>query len=91
MSVTVIVTIEAKPDAYKEFMALAKDELAFTRSSEGCRSIHVSTDADTNILKLVQFWENKELFMSYFEKRVERSREVFEKALHEAREAGGGR
>ena len=81
MSVTVIVTLQAKPDTYEDFVSLAKEELAFTRSSQGCRAVHVSTDADSQILKLVQFWESKDLFMQYFEKRVERSGEVFEKAL----------
>ena len=81
MSVTVIVTIQAKPETYEEFVTLAKEELAFTRSSQGCHAVHVSTEADSHVLKLVQFWESKDLFMQYFEKRVERSGEVFEKAL----------
>lgn len=81
MSVTVIVTIQAKPETYEEFVTLAKEELAFTRSSEGCHAVHVSTDEGSQVLKLVQFWESKDLFMQYFEKRVERSGEVFEKAL----------
>ncbi len=54
MSVAMHITIITKDDCFDEFHELAKEELAFTRGSEGCISIHTSSSRDTNSLKFTE-------------------------------------
>ena len=54
MSITMHVTVTAKDGCFEEFYNLAKDELAFTRGSEGCQSIYTSSSKETNTLKFVE-------------------------------------
>ena len=61
--------------------ALAKEELAFTRGSKGCISIHTSSSKATNTLKFAEVWESESDFNTYFAKRVERSGEDFGRLL----------
>ena len=77
MSVTVHITITTNDGCFDEFHALAKEELAFTRGSKDCISIHTSSWKATNTLKFAETWESEEDFNTYFEKRVERSVEDF--------------
>ena len=81
MSVTIHVTITTKEGCFDEFHALAKEELAFTRGSKGCISIHTSSSKATNTLKFVEVWESESDFNTYFAKRVERSGEDFGRLL----------
>ena len=81
MGITTFVTLVTKDGCFDEFYNLAKEELAFTRQSKGCKSILVSTNRETNTMKLVQFWEDEASFDEYFEKRVERSGADFERLL----------
>ena len=81
MSITMHVTITTKDGCFDQFHSLAKDELAFTRASEGCHSIHASSCKETNTLKFVEVWDNEDLFNKYFEKRVERSGADFQLLL----------
>ena len=81
MSVTMHITITTKDGCFDEFHALAKEELAFTRGSEGCISIHTSSSRDTNTLKFAEVWKSQEDFNNYFAKRVERSGEDFARLL----------
>jgi len=81
MSITMHVTVTAKDGCFEEFYNLAKDELAFTRGSEGCQCIHTSSSKETNTLKFVEIWDNEDSFNNYFEKRVERSGADFERLL----------
>jgi quinol monooxygenase YgiN len=81
MTITMHVTITTKDGCFDEFHALAKEELAFTRGSEGCLSIHTSSSRDTNTLKFAEVWESENDFNTYFEKRVERSGEDFARLL----------
>ena len=81
MSVTIHVTITTKEGCFDEFHALAKEELAFTRGSNGCFSIHTSSSRDTNTLKFSEVWETEDDFNAYFSKRVERSGEDFARLL----------
>jgi hypothetical protein len=55
MSVTMHLTITTKEGCFDEFHALAKEELAFTRGSKGCESIHTTSSKDTNTLKFTGF------------------------------------
>ena len=75
------VTITTKDGCFEEFYNLAKDELAFTRGSEGCQSIYTSSSKETNTLKFVEVWDNEDSFNNYFEKRVERSGADFGRLL----------
>ena len=59
MSVTMHITIKTKDGCFDEFHSLAKEELALTRGSKGCISIHTSSSRDTNTLKFAEVW-NKE-------------------------------
>ena len=81
MGITTFVTLITKDGYFDEFYNLAKEELAFTRQSKGCKSILVSTNRETNTMKLVQFWENEASFDEYFEQRVKRSGVDFERLL----------
>ena len=81
MGITTFVTLVTKDGCFDEFYNLAKEELAFTRQSKGCKSILVSTNRETNTMKLVQFWEDEASFDEYFEKRVERSGADFARLL----------
>lgn len=81
MSVTIHGTITTKEGCFDEFHALAKEELAFTRGSKGCISIHTSSSRATNTLKFVEVWESESDFNTYFAKRVERSGEDFGRLL----------
>ena len=74
-------TITTKDGCFDQFHALAKEELAFTRGSEGCISIHTSSSKDTNTLKFAEVWESEDHFNTYFAKRVERSGEDFASLL----------
>ena len=79
--ITTFVTLITKAGCFDEFYNLAKEELAFTRQSKGCKSILVSTNRETNTMKMVQFWEDEASFDEYFEKRVERSGADFARLL----------
>ncbi len=81
MSVTMHITITTKDGCFDQFHALAKEELAFTRGSEGCISIHTSSSKNTNTLKFAEVWESEDHFNTYFAKRVERSGEDFARLL----------
>ena len=81
MPVIMHITITTKDGCFDEFHALAKEELAFTRGSEGCMSIHTSSSRGTNTLKFAEVWKSEEDFYTYFAKRVERSREDFARLL----------
>ena len=81
MGITTFVTVRTKEGCFNEFYNKAKEELAFTRQSEGCKSIFISTDRDTGTMKMVQFWENQTSFDAYFAKRMERSAVDFERLL----------
>ena len=81
MGITTFVTLVTKDGCFDEFYNLAKQELAFTRQSRGCKSILVSTNRETNTMKMVQFWEDEASFDAYFEKRVERSGADFARLL----------
>ena len=81
MGITTFVTLITKDGCFDEFYNLAKEELAFTRQSKGCKSILVSTNRETNTMKMVQFWENETSYDEYFQKRVERSGADFERLL----------
>ena len=81
MGITTFVTLVTKDGCFDEFYNLAKEELAFTRQSKGCKSILVSTNRETNTMKMVQFWEDEASFDEYFEKRVERSGADFARLL----------
>ena len=81
MSVTIHVTITTKEGCFDEFHALAKEELAFTRGSKGCISIHTSSSKATNTLKFAEVWKSEEDFNFYFAKRIERSGEDFSRLL----------
>ena len=81
MGVTTFVTIVTKDGCFDEFYNLAKEELSFTRQSKGCKSILVSTNRETNTMKMVQFWEDEASFDEYFERRVERSGADFARLL----------
>ena len=59
MGITTFVTLITKDGCFDEFYNLAKEELAFTRQSKGCKSILVSTNRETNTMKMVQFWEDE--------------------------------
>ena len=83
MGITTFVTLVTKDGCFDEFYNLAKEELAFTRQSKGCKSILVSTNRETNTMKMVQFWEDEASYDDYFEKRVERSGADFERLLVE--------
>lgn len=71
MSVTMHTTITTKDGCFDEFHTLAKEELAFTRGSEGCISIQTSSSKDTNTLKFAEVWKREDDFNTYFVKRVE--------------------
>ena len=62
MGITTFVTIKTKDGCFDEFYDKAKEELAFTRQSKGCKSILMSTDRDTNTMKMVQFWDDEASF-----------------------------
>ncbi len=81
MSVTMHCTLKTKDECFDEFYNLAREELAFTRGSEGCISIQTSSSKEANTFKFIEIWENEELFNQYFEKRVERSGADFERLL----------
>ena len=81
MGITTFVTLKTKDGCFDEFYNLAKEELAFTRQSKGCKSILVSTNREINTMKMVQFWEDGASFDEYFEKRVVRSGADFERLL----------
>ena len=81
MGITTFVTLITKDGCFDEFYNLAKEELAFTKQSKGCKSILVSTNRETNTMKMVQFWEDETSYDEYFEKRVERSGADFERLL----------
>ena len=81
MGITTFVTIKTKDGCFDEFYDKAKEELAFTRQSKGCKSILVSTARDANTMKMVQFWDDEASFGAYFEKRMERSGADFERLL----------
>ena len=81
MSVTMHITITTIEGCFDEFHALAKEELAFTRGSKGCISIHTSSSRATNTLKFAEVWESESDFNTYFAKRVERSGEDFGRLL----------
>ena len=81
MSVTMHINQTTKDGCFDQFHALAKEELAFTRGSEGCISIHTSSSKDTNTLKFAEVWESEDHFNTYFAKRVERSGEDFARLL----------
>ena len=81
MGITTFVTLITKDGCFDEFYNLAKEELAFTRQSKGCKSILVSTNRETNTMKMVQFWDDEASFDAYFEKRVERSGADFARLL----------
>ena len=81
MSITMHIKITTKEGCFDDFHALAKSELAFTRGSRGCISIHTSSSRETNTLKFIEVWESEEDFNIYFEKRVERSGEDFARVL----------
>ena len=81
MSVTMHITIITKDGCFDEFHALAKEELSFTRRSEGCIAIHTSSSKDINTLKFAEVWESEDDFNTNFEKRVERSGEDFGRLL----------
>ena len=85
MGITTFFTLITKAGCFDEFYNLAKEELAFTRQSKGCKSILVSTNRETNTMKMVQFWEDEASYDEYFEKRVERSGADF--ALHHGDDA----
>ena len=46
----------------------SQKELAFTRGSEGCISIHTSSSKDTNTLKFAEVWNSEDDFNTYFAK-----------------------
>jgi quinol monooxygenase YgiN len=81
MSITMHITIKTKDGCFDEFHALAKKELAFTRASQGCLSIHTSSSRNINTLKFAEVWESENDFNTYFEKRVERSGADFARLL----------
>ena len=81
MSITMHITITTKDGCFDEFHALAKEELAFTRGSEGCISIHTSSSRDTNTLKFAGDGTSEDEFDIYFAKRVERSGKDFARLL----------
>ena len=81
MGITTFVTLVTKDGCFDEFYNLAREELGFTRQSKGCKSILVSTNRETNTMKMVQFWEDEASFDAYFEKRVERSGADFARLL----------
>ena len=81
MSVTMHITITTKEGCFDEFHSLAKEELAFTRGSEGCMSIHTSSSRTTNTFKFSEVWRSEEDFNTYFAKKVERSGEDFARLL----------
>ena len=77
------ITITTKDGCFDDFHALAKEELAFTRGSEGCLSIQISSSKDTNTLKFAEIWESEADFDTYFAKRVERKGKYFKHSLEE--------
>ena len=79
MSVTMHITIITKDGCFDEFHTLAKEELAFTRGSEGCIAIHTSSSRDTNTLKFAEVWESEDDFNTYFAKTFDRSGNNFER------------
>ena len=81
MSVTMHCTLKSKDGCFDEFYDLAREELAFTRGSEGCMSIQTSSSKETNTFKFIEIWENEDFFNRYFEKRVQRSGADFERLL----------
>ena len=83
MGITTFVTLKTKEGCFDEFYNLAREELAFTRGSKGCKSILVSTNREANTLKFVEFWEDEASFNEYFERRIERSGADFERLLAE--------
>ena len=83
MTTTVHVTIKTRGDGFEPFLEYAKRDLYWTREHESCHSIHCSSDKETNTIKFVEVWDSKEAFMSYFEKRGERSGEKFAQWLEE--------
>ena len=74
-------TITTKGGCFDVFFALGKEQITFTRVSQGCLSIHTSSSRDTNTLKFAEVWENEEDFNTYFAKRVERSGDDFGRLL----------
>jgi hypothetical protein len=55
---------------FDEFYALAKEELAFTRGSEGCISIHTSSSRDTNTLNLLRFGKARKILIIILQKEL---------------------
>ena len=62
MSGNIHITITTKDGCFDEFHALAKEELAFTRGSEGFISIHTSSCNATNNRKFAEIRESEEDF-----------------------------
>ena len=83
MSITTHATITTKPETFDEFHQYIKVELAMTRESAGCRSIHCSSDKETNTLKFVGVWDDIDSFNAYSERRQERSGEIIARLLAE--------
>ena len=79
MGITTFVSLITKAGCFAEFYNLTREELSFTRQSKGCKSILVSSDRETNTMKMMQFWEDEASFDEYFEKRVERSGANFQR------------
>ena len=66
MSVTMHCTLKSKDGCFDEFYNLAREELAFTRGSEGCVSIQTSSSKETNTFKFIEIWENEEDFFNRY-------------------------
>jgi len=71
MKSLVIATFPAQAGKLEELKQLFRDALGDTRAFDGCISIDVHVEKDTETIHLIEYWESLDHYEAYLQWRVE--------------------
>lgn len=72
MSVVVLLTLKAKPEAFEGLKSGLAQTLTETIAFKGCLGVHACADPETHSLVLYERWEDKSAQEAYIAWRTER-------------------
>ena len=71
MKSLVIATFPAQAGKLEELKQLFRDALVDTRAFDGCISIDVHVEKDTETIHLIEYWESLDHYEAYLHWRIE--------------------
>lgn len=69
MSVTVLLTVKAKPENYNDLKAAIAEALKTTKAFKGCLGIYASGNPGDHSVLVYERWENIDAYKAYAEWR----------------------